>query len=181
MFFANGASSGTKLSKFNLKCYEVAHRSKILKTFNTDSGNDVIVKIWTQDVRDPSFKSVKAGDTCDDHETTGIEYLRIPAEFPQYVRLSPREERRFGWDSDNEDRARFPMGVCRGSAGVFEMHFEIVSGGSGAVYFLCDTSWCGESSIDRVHRQQHCEWKKFINSKKTKPLSYTWCLQLPDS
>ena len=128
------------------------------------SSDDMILKVWTQDNRNPGLRSVTGGDTCHDFENTGVEYLRIPEQFPQYLRSAP------GHASDDLDRLTFPAGVCklqgsRALGGVFELHVEIVSGGTGRRFFYCDGRFCRTPEKPRYPKS--LSWNRFMgcNSK----------------
>ena len=108
--------------------------------------HDIIFKLWTQDNRHTHLKSATGGDTCHNYENTGVDYLQIPKQFPQYTRLVPSEFLR------TRERLSFPAGICSGEKylklsnyelpGVYELHIEIVSGGSGHIYLLCGAWTC---------------------------------------
>ena len=127
-----------------VRCFEIeTHREQYRQ-----SPDDIILKVWTLDNRNPGLRSAAGGDTCHDFENTGVEYLQIPEQFPQYLRIVPGEP----WT--NLERLSFPAGVCKAAGdrplgGVFELHVEIVSGGTGHKFFYCDGRFCEEAEETR--------------------------------
>ena len=130
--------------------------------------NEVILKVWTQDNQNSELKDVIGGDTCHDYENTGVRYLRIPEQFPQYLRIVP------GDTSQNHQRLFFPAGVCwidgvgdNRFGGVFELHVEIVSGGTGHRFFYCDGRGCVDPEKPTSYRR--LGWTQFMDCNGVSP------------
>lgn len=135
---------------YYLRCNRLGIRGWVIDWLS----HDVVFAIWTEDARDPLFKKMKAGDSCVAREETGVDYLRIPKEHPQYLELKA------GDSADaNGDRLTYPIGLCNGirslfgipSRGVFDLHVEIVSGGTGKIRLLCDGRACRPQPGDLRH------------------------------
>lgn len=130
--------------------------------------NDIILAVWTQENRHNGLKSATGGDTCHDNDQTGIDYLRIPKQFPQYLRIAPSE------GQDNRPRLYFPRGICKSTRprvfwapilpGALELHVEFVSGGTGHVYFFCDDQKCVPP--ERPTGNRAYTWLRFFRDHK---------------
>lgn len=121
-----------------------------------DLDNEVVLAVWTEDIRFDDIRSADGGATCYKWEETGIDFIHIPKEYPYFVRLRPGDKpdfvsvmslqrHRLTWDSVRLPRCDwtvFQGGYDTEFPGVYEVHIEIVSGGSGSAWYVCSEAYC---------------------------------------